>query len=114
MLGRLVLILLQIAIGYFGTPIITGQIPIPGAFSLFVYAAVAAIVIYLVGIIGALVLKDVGSPSPATLTSAVIFALLAAAIATWGPDLLPQIPWGKIPGRYLVLGAAILGYTIKK
>jgi hypothetical protein len=114
MLGKLVLILLQIAIGYLATPKLTALIPVPGVFALFLFAVVAAIVIYVTGILGALVLKDVGTPSPATLTSAVIFALIGAAIATWGPQFLPQVPWGRVPASYIVLGAAILGYTIKK
>jgi hypothetical protein len=114
MLGRIVLILLQIGIGYVATPMITGQIPVPGAFSLYVFAAVAAIVVYLTGIIGALVLKDVGSPSSATLSATLILALIGAVIASFGPDLVPQIPWSKAPARWIVLGAAILGYTFKK
>jgi hypothetical protein len=114
MLGMLVLILLQIALGYFVTPLFAGRIPAPGTFYLFMYGVIAAIVVFLIGLLGAQVLKDVGMPPQAALSSALVFALIGAAIATWGPDLLPMVPWGKVPGRCIVLGAAVLGYTVKK
>lgn len=114
MLGRLVLLLLQIAGGHFLTPIIAGHVPVPGEFSLFVYAIIAAIVVFLIGLLAAQVVKDVAQPSPATLSSALIFALVGAAVATWGPSLVPQIPWNKAPDRWIVLAGAILGYLAKR
>jgi hypothetical protein len=114
MLGRLILILLQVAIAWFATPIIAGYVPVPGAFSLFLFAIICAIIVFLVGVIAAQVLRDIGHPSSATLTWALVFALIAAALATWGPQVLPQVPWGRVSPHAIVLAGAILGYLIKR
>jgi len=114
MLGRLILILLQAVIAWFAAPIIAGYIPVPGAFSLFLFAVVSAIVVFLVGIIAAHILRDVGEPGSATLTWALILALIAAAVATWGPQLLPHVAWGHVSPRGLVVAGAILGYLVKR
>lgn len=114
MLGRLVLLFLQIVAGWFGAPILRSYIPVSGVFDLFIYAAIFAIIVYVVGILAALVVKDVGSPSPATLTTALVVALIAAAFATWGMDLIPQIPGSTISKRGIVLAGAILGYFIRR
>lgn len=115
MLGRLILILLQIVLGWLGTNALKGFVKF-NQFELFIFAVLAAIVVYLIGVIAAQVLKDVGAPSGHTLSWSLTFALIAAALWTWGPSLplLKEVPWGKIPDLYAVLGAAILGYHIKK
>jgi hypothetical protein len=71
MLGRLVLLLLQIVLGWFGANAIMGWIggSVPGAFSIYVFAIVAAIVVFLVGIIAAQVLQGVWTPGSGTLTA---------------------------------------------
>lgn len=113
MLGRLILLLLQIAIGWFGSNAIMGYIQF-GQFRLFIFAIVAAIVVFLVGIIAAQILREVGTPSSSTLSWAVIVALIAAALWTWGPQFLPQLPWRQVRAEYAVLAGAILGYIIKR
>jgi uncharacterized YccA/Bax inhibitor family protein len=116
MLGRLVLLLLQIVVGWFAANYLMGLINVPGTFALYVFAIVCAIVVFLIGVIGAQVLKDVWTPSGHTLSWALAFALIAALLWSFGPTLplLEQVPWGKIPAKYAVLAGAILGYTIKK
>ena len=115
MLGRLILLLLQIAIGWFGTTAIMGAIRF-GEFRLFIFAVVAAIVVFLIGVIAAQILKDVGTPSSRTLSWALGLALIAAVLWTWGPQipLLSEIPWGRVRAEYAVLAAAILGYHLKR
>ena len=114
MLGRPVLLFLQIVAGWFGGPIVRSYIPVSGVFDLFVYAAIFAIIIYVVGILASLIVKDVGTPSPAALSTALIAGLIAAAFATWGMDLIPQIPGSTISKRGIVLAGAILGYFIRR
>jgi hypothetical protein len=114
MLGRLILILLQVVIAWFAAPIIAGYIPVPGAFSLFLFAVICAVLVFLVGVIGAHILRDVGEPGSATLTWALILALIAAAVATWGPQLVPHVPWSRVSPRALVLAGAVLGYLVKR
>lgn len=116
MLGRLVLLLLQIAVGWYGSKALMGMINVPGTFHLYVFAIVAAIVVFLIGVIAAQVLKEVGTPSGHTLSWALAWALIAALLWSFGPTLpvLSEVPWGKIPADYAVLAGAIIGYTIKK
>lgn len=114
MLGRLVLLLLQIAVAWGAGPILRSYVPVSGELDLFVYALIFAVIVYLVGIIASLIIKGVGMPSPATLTSAVILALISAAFVTWGLHLVPQLPSTTISNRGLVLAAALLGYFIKR
>lgn len=114
MLGRLVLLLLQVIAAWAIGPIVRSYIPVSGDADLFVYAAIFAVIVYLTGILASLVVKDVGTPSPATLTAAVVVALLAAAFAKFGMDLIPQLPSTTISKRGIVLLGALLGYFIKR
>lgn len=114
MLGRLILILLQVIITWFAAPIVAGYVPVPGAFSLFLFAIIAAIIVFLVGVLAAQVLRDVGQPGTVKLTWALVFALIAAAVVALGPTLLPHVPWGRVSPRALVVAAAVLGYFIKR
>jgi hypothetical protein len=111
MLGRLILLLIQVAGGWFASKALMSAIKF-GEFRLFIFAVVAAIVVYVIGILAALVVKDVASPSPATLTSALIIALIAAAVRTWGGAIVPAL--NQVPDKHLVLAGAILGYWLKK
>jgi hypothetical protein len=114
MLGRLILLFLLIVAGWFGGPIVRSYIPVSGVFDLFIYAAIFAIIVYVTGILASLIVKDVAAPSPATLSRALVGSLIAAAFATWGMDLIPQIPGSTISKRGIVLAGAILGYFIRR
>jgi hypothetical protein len=113
MLGRIVLILLQVIVGWFATNAVMKFISI-GDFRLFIFALVAAVIVFLIGVIAAQLLRDVGQPGSPTLSLSLVFALVAAALWTFGPSLVPQIPWGRIQAEYAVLVAAILGYLVKR
>ena len=82
MLGRLVLILLQLAGGWFGSQAIIKQIGLNGNLRLAALVIIIAIVVWLIGVIGAEVLKDVARPSGSTLAAALICAAIGAAITT--------------------------------
>lgn len=116
MLGRLILILLQIVLGWYGSQALMGIVggSVPGNFRLYVFAVVAAIVIYFIGVIAAQVLKEVPAPSSHTLSWALGLALVAALLWSFGPQYVSQIPWGRVRAEYAVLAGAILGYLMKK
>ncbi|MGE5266656.1 MAG: hypothetical protein ACM3L9_04735 [Deltaproteobacteria bacterium] len=114
MLGRLVLLLLQIAGGYFLGKIAMGYIPVSGDLALFVYAVVVSVIIYLIGVVAAQVIKDVSTPSAQALSSSLVLALIFAAIWTFVPPLVPDIPWSKVPDHWAVLIGAVLGYFAKR
>lgn len=118
MLGRLILLLLQIVIGWFGANSLMKMAggAVPGSLRLYVFALVCAIVIFFIGIIAAQILKEVGAPSSQTLTWSLMVALAAALLWSFGPELplLKEVPWRRIPDEAAVLGGAILGYMMKK
>src|SRR6476620_3441851 len=89
MLSRLILLVLQLIVAWFAAPVIVRYIPGMGRLELFVYAAVFAVLVWLVGVVGAQILKDTGTPSSAALASALVVALIAAAIYTWLPAFVP-------------------------
>jgi hypothetical protein len=115
MLGRLVLLLLQIAVCWFAGPEIFKNLPQLGQLTIFVQGVVFAILTWLVGIVGAIVLKDVAQPSAGTLTAALICALIGAGL-TLIPDVTKAI--GSVvrgvPLLAYPLVGAVLGYAIKR
>ena len=113
MLGRLILILAQLVIGWFATNALMKLIKF-GDFRLFIFAVVAAIVVFLIGVLGSMILQGVGQPGTATLSMTLIFALIAALLWSFGPSLVSEIPWGKVKPNVAVLVAAVLGYLIKR
>lgn len=116
MLGRLILFLLQVALGWFGSKALMDTVgsAVPSSLKLYVFAAVAAVVCYLIGIVAAIVLKEVASPSSATLSWSLTLAIVAALLWSFGPSILPQVPWGKIRPEHAVLAGAILGYIVRR
>lgn len=113
MLGRLILILLQIAAGWFAGPFLFSHVPVPGGLGLFVYAIIFAVLAFLVGVLGGLVIKDVGQPSSSALTVSLVLALIAAAVVTYVPAAM-QLLGNALSQRGVVLAAAIIGYLVKR
>jgi hypothetical protein len=112
MLGRLVLVLLQISIAWYLAPHIAHKIPVKGDPALFVLAALFALISYFVGLLGAEVLKEVGRPSAGALTWSLVAALIGAGLL-----LVPQI-WQAVPLKFdrlfIPLAGAVLGYHLKR
>lgn len=113
MLGRLILILAQLIIGWFATNALMDLVKF-GDFRLYIFAIIAAIVVFLIGVLASMVLQGVGQPGSATLSMSLIFALIAAVLWSFGPDLVSAVPWGKVKATVAVLVAAVLGYAIKR
>jgi hypothetical protein len=116
MLSRLILLALQLVIAWFGAPYIVRYIPGMGRMEIFVYAAVFAVIVWIVGLVLSQVLRDLGQPSSGTLVSALVLALIAAAIYTWLPVLVPeskQVMLNLQEKAYPLIGA-LIGYTIRR
>ena len=111
MLGRLVLILLQLAIGWFGAPQVLRYVPVGGDAQVFVLAVAAAIIVWAVGLIGAQVLKDVATPSAGTLAAALLGGVIGAAIVAFRLNQMVPI---NVPPTLWPLGLATLGYALRK
>ena len=116
MLSRLILLVLQAIIAWLVAPPIVRYIPGLGGLQLFVYAVVFAVLVWVVGLVLSQVLREVGMPSSATLVAALIVALLAAAVYTWLPVVVPEAKSALLnlqEKAYPLIGA-LLGYHIKR
>lgn len=117
MLPKIILTLLQLHVGWTYGPIVRALVPVNvGALNIFLLATLIAILVWLVGHVGALVLKETPPPTNATLAASLVLALLFAALT-----LVPQVT-GFVNGTlrlavpavaYPVIGA-VLGYLAKK
>lgn len=113
MLGRLILVLAQLIVGWYASHALMTLIKI-GNFKLYIFAVIAAIVVFLIGVLGSLILRGVGQPGSATLTMTLIFALIAAALWSFGPSMLGSLPWSSVKPQAAVMVAAVLGYLVKR
>ena len=115
MLGRLLLLVMQLVICWLIGPEIFKKLPQFGQLNIFVQAVVFAILVWLVGVLGAVVLKDVAQPSAAALTYALVGAMILAGVTLF-PTLTKAIA-GVAKGLPLMaypLVGAVLGYAIKR
>lgn len=82
---------------------------------IFIYAIVAALLVTVVGFAGSLVLQGVGTPTTGTLTSALVLALIFAALTLVEPvtAFVSSITPGIRREVYPLVGA-VLGYFIKR
>lgn len=115
MLARLLLLLVQLAVGWFVAPHVARYVPSFGTIDIFVYAVIFAVLVTLVGFIGSLILQGVGTPTTGTLTSSLLFALIFAALTLFQP--VTSLVAEFIPGlqlRLYPLIGAVLGYLIKR
>jgi hypothetical protein len=117
MLPKIILTLLQLHVGWVYGPQVRALAPVNiGQFNIFLLALIIAVLVWLIGHIGALVLKETPAPTSATLTVTLVLALIFA-----GLTLIPAVT-GFVNGTlrlaiplvaYPLLGA-VLGYLIKK
>jgi hypothetical protein len=117
MLARLVLLAAQLAVAWFAAPEIVRYIPRLGStLEMFVYAAVFAVLVWLVGLVLSQVLRETGMPSSSTLVTSLVVALIFAAIILWVPAIIPDIGrlLRQIPTLAYPLIGAVLGYHMKR
>ena len=112
MLGNIALVALQFVAAFYGAPYALAKIPVTGDPRMFVHAALFAIIVWIVGLVGSFVLKDVRMPTTTALASALVGGLIGAAI-TFVPQIMQAIPL-KFPPLYLPLAGAIIGYFVRR
>lgn len=115
MLGRIVLIIIQFALCWRLAPDIQRLLPGGlGDLQIFALAAVFALIVYLLGVVGHFVLKDVAQPTPSTLVVSLVLALACAAL-TLIPDVTRAVSSIiSIPKLIYPLVGAVVGYAIKR
>lgn len=116
MLSRLILLALQIVIAWVAAPEIVRFFPRVGELYLFVFAVVFAVLVWVVGLVLAQVLRDIGTPGSPTLVSCLIVALIGAALIKWLPMFVPDLrgPMHSIPEIIYPLIGAVLGYHVRR
>ena len=116
MLSRLILLVLQLVVAWFAAPVIVRYIPGLRGMQLFVYAAVFAVLVWVVGLVLSQVLRETGQPSSSTLVAALVLALIGAAIVTWLPVFVPDVrgTMRNLPDLAYPLIGAVLGYHIRR
>jgi len=113
-LGRIVLILIQLAVAWRLAPELKRYLPPMGDAEIFVYAVIFALLVWLVGVLGHLILKDVAQPTPSTLLFALGFAVVFAGL-TLIPDVTRAIAnVVRINTLYYPLIGAVIGYAVKR
>ncbi len=122
MLPRIFLLFMQILSALYFTPLVMKLIGIRNNEILYfaIMAVVIALIIWLAGQVGGVVLKEVKPPSPATLTAALVGSLIGAAIILFLP-IIPEtiakyttIPLNRVDRFYFPLAGALIGYFYQK
>src|SRR5512134_1192161 len=80
MLGYIILVPLQFVAAWLGAPEALKYIAVAGDPRTFVQAALYAVIVWLVGLVGSVVLKGVRTPSFGTPVLAVVGAMIGAAV----------------------------------
>lgn len=120
MLPHLILIVLQILGAWWAAPIIKGFIPpLPrlGGYNVdvFIWAILFAVIVFVIGFVGSIVLKGVRTPGAGALSLALILALIVAALT-----LVPQVTQAasgaglRVDTLWWSLIGAMAGYFIKR
>lgn len=114
MLGRIVLILIQFGVSWRLAPEISRLLPDFGDMNIFAMAVIFGLMVWLIGVLGHLVLKDVAQPTPSTLAFSVLVAVIFAG-ATLIPDVTQAISRiVAVPIVLYPLIGAVLGYAVKR
>jgi hypothetical protein len=116
MLSRLILLAVQLAVAWFAAPEIMRYLPGMGDLRLFVYAAVFAVLVWVVGLIQSQVLRETGMPSSSTLVATLVMALIGAALIQFLPAFVPDLRgvMYRIPTLVYPLLGAVIGYHLKR
>lgn len=110
MLGRIVLILMQLAGAWAAAFFIAPHIPLGGPLRLVLLAVLFAVFTWIIGLVGAEALKNVNRPQGSSFGLSLGLGLVGAAILiapTYVPSLHFTLPFNDL---YLPLMGAVIGY----
>ena len=116
MLGRIVLILVQLAGAWFLAPLVARYIPVTGVVRDLLYALLFAVFAWVIGLVSAEVIKGVNKPQGSSFFWSIVLALVGAAILiapTYVPNFNFALPLG-IATLSLPLIGAVIGYQLGK
>jgi hypothetical protein len=113
MLSHVIALPLQVVIAWFAGPALIGLIPATGAWELFAYAVLYAVLVWIVGVVSAEIMQA-ELPSAGMLVASISLAIVGAAIYTWLPTFVPSMSgtWRGLAGQIFPFVGAILGYQV--
>ena len=116
MLSRGVLLVVQLVVGFMATPRLLEALPSLGGLSIFAYAVLAGLVVWLVGLALSQVLRDTRQPSSATLMAAIVIAVAGAILVTFRGSLPVELRGATraVSDELYPLLGALLGYALKR
>lgn len=116
MLGRIVLILIQLAGAWFLAPFVAQYIPVDGVVRYVLYAVLFAVFAWLIGLVSAEVIKGVSKPQGSSFFWSIALAMVGAAILI-APIYMPNfnftLPLGLATLSIPLIGA-VVGYQLGK
>ena len=114
MLGRIVLILVQLAGAWFLAPFVAQYIPVDGVVRYVLYAVLFAVFAWLIGLVSAEVIKGVAKPQGSSFAWSIGLGLVGAAILI-APQYVPSMQFTlPFAALSLPLIGAVLGYQLGK
>ncbi|MEZ5773138.1 MAG: hypothetical protein R3D33_00050 [Hyphomicrobiaceae bacterium] len=115
-MGRLILFLLQLVVGWFaGQAIVEKWLSFGGPLQLFIYAIMFAVLAWICGLVAAELLQGVAKPSQQTLLASVVIAAIVAAVIIFVPQVKSLLAGIRgVDSTLLVLIAAVLGYHARR
>ena len=119
MLPRIVLLIVQIAAAWFLADPIKAAAPtlVARPYDIFVYAVLYALIVFIVGFTGSLVLKNVRVPTTGTLIASVVLACLGAGLTlveAIRASLDAAVPLLRSSHKIYALAGAVIGYLLKR
>ena len=114
MLGRLMLILVQLVVGWYAALEIVKALPNFGNLDIFILAGVFALLVWAIGLLAAAVMKDVSQPGPPALMFAFAAAVVCSALTIF-PDAQQAVRSvvGELDARVYPLVGAVIGYAVQ-
>jgi hypothetical protein len=117
MLPKIILTLVQLYVGWTFAPQIRAMFAVKlGNLDIFILAVIVAVLVWLVGHLGALVLKETAAPTSQTLVVVLVLALIFAGL-TLVPVVTSTLDGTlglRIPTVAYPLLGAVLGYLLKR
>ncbi|MGI9523621.1 MAG: hypothetical protein ACR2PG_18470 [Hyphomicrobiaceae bacterium] len=114
MLGRLLLLLVQVLVCWLSIPYIAEYFPAAGAYDIFVKAACFALIIWLIGLFAALASRDVSRPTPSALFVTLVFALGLAFLSEHEQARQAINEVLDLPSDAYPIIGAVVGYAITR
>jgi hypothetical protein len=116
MISRLALIAVQLVVGWFAGQQVLPYLPNLDRLNIFLAAVVFAVIVWVIGLVAGLALKDVATPSPQTLifalASGVIFALIT--LVPEAEKAIVSVVGHQVPHLLYPLIGTVVGYAVQR